>query len=93
MTNEYGIIAGMDVHKMWLYVAAGNKEGKDYQRHRCGTRTVELAALADWLNEQLEAGMAGVGGTVPAAAGPSGVQCGTGMPNGWYGVCMPGPWC
>ena len=52
MTNEYGIIAGIDVHKMWLYIAVGNKEGNEYQRHRCGTRTVELAALADWLNEQ-----------------------------------------
>ena len=47
--RRQGTIAGIDVHKKWLYVAVGNEESDKVERHLCGSRTRELAQLGNWL--------------------------------------------
>ena len=46
MSTEYGRIAGIDVHKKWLY------EVVEGERLRTGTTPVELRVLRTWLSER-----------------------------------------
>ncbi len=46
MNQDYGRIAGIDVHKKWLYVVV---EG---ERRRTGTTPLELRALRTWLSQK-----------------------------------------
>jgi transposase len=51
MALEYGIVAGIDVHKKWLYVVIG-PEGvaeTEFRRMRVGSTTRDLQQLADEL--------------------------------------------
>jgi len=49
MSSEYGIVAGIDVHKKWLYVVIGPEDTPEgqFRRMRGGTTTRELQRLAD----------------------------------------------
>jgi len=49
MSSVYGTIAGIDVHKKWLYIVVGGEEKRRFRRHRCGSTTVELEELGAWL--------------------------------------------
>ena len=46
MNSVYGKIAGIDVHKKWLYVVAGDK------RQRFGSTVLELEELSHWLEQE-----------------------------------------
>ena len=46
MNTEYGKIAGIDVHKKWLFVVTGE------QRQRFGSTVIELAAMGEWLQRE-----------------------------------------
>jgi hypothetical protein len=46
MNTEYGKIAGIDVHKKWLFVVAGK------ERQRFGSTVGELEALREWLRRE-----------------------------------------
>jgi transposase len=54
MNSVYGISAGIDVHKKWLYVviARPGETEKEFRRGRFGGTTEELARLADWLQAE-----------------------------------------
>ena len=49
MTSVYGIVAGIDVHKKWLYVVIAPEEGSpsQWERLRTGSTATELSGLAD----------------------------------------------
>jgi transposase len=46
MNTEYGKIGGIDVHKKWLFVVAGE------ERQRFGSTVGELEALREWLRRE-----------------------------------------
>jgi len=49
MASRYGIVAGIDVHKKWLYVVIAPEDTPDteFRRLRVGSTTRELQELAD----------------------------------------------
>lgn len=51
MTSVYGTVAGIDVHKKWLYVVIAPEEGSpsQWERLRTGSTATELSALAERL--------------------------------------------
>ena len=46
MITEYGKIAGVDVHKKWLFVVVGE------ERQRFGSKVRELDTMRDWLQRE-----------------------------------------
>jgi len=54
MNREYGVTAGIDVHKKWLYVVVGDPDAPErcWARCRVGSTTEEVDGLRKWLQQR-----------------------------------------